>query len=395
MNVANLEVLKGLVANDKPLAAQLIQVSLETVDINSATAELKWYNLDTNGAREEPFASAQIIYGDSTEWLASWAPLAHLIESRIEGLQRLADSGVANRFSHKMAYNIFANNLVDYADEYRGIQSVVLNGLEAYSDVTLTMGKSGTWTVPPHFIDSVAHLAGFVMNVSDSIDTKNNFCVTPGWRTMRFAKPLTPGARYRAYVKMIPQAEDPTTYLGDVYILQDGIIMGMVGAIKFRRYPRILLSRFFSAPDDHAPHASRGAAPVSIKAKQEPSCAQASAQQQKPPADVQSQPTPAPAPVVPSSTPAPATVPEGKSEPTTDDDSVAARAVTLIAREAGLDQTDMKDDVSFSALGVDSLMSLVIAEKFREELGVTVSGSLFLEYPTVGDLKQWLLEYYS
>jgi monodictyphenone polyketide synthase len=40
-------------------------------------------------------------------------------------------------------------------------------------------------------------------------------------------------------------------------------------------------------------------------------------------------------------------------------------------------------------------MSLVISEKFREALGVTVTGSLFLEYPTVGDLKSWLLEYYS
>lgn len=40
-------------------------------------------------------------------------------------------------------------------------------------------------------------------------------------------------------------------------------------------------------------------------------------------------------------------------------------------------------------------MSLVIAEKLREQLGIAVSGSLFLEYPTVGDLRAWLLEYHS
>jgi acyl carrier protein len=44
---------------------------------------------------------------------------------------------------------------------------------------------------------------------------------------------------------------------------------------------------------------------------------------------------------------------------------------------------------------VDSLMSLVIAENFREQLGVTVSGSLFLEYPTIGDLRAWLEEYHG
>jgi monodictyphenone polyketide synthase len=67
----------------------------------------------------------------------------------------------------------------------------------------------------------------------------------------------------------------------------------------------------------------------------------------------------------------------------------------LVANEAGLELDDLKDEASFASLGIDSLMSLVIAEKFREQFGITVGGSLFLEYPTVGDLRAWLLEYYS
>lgn len=50
---------------------------------------------------------------------------------------------------------------------------------------------------------------------------------------------------------------------------------------------------------------------------------------------------------------------------------------------------------TFVEVGVRSLMSLVIAEKLREQLGIAVSGSLFLECPTVGDLRAWLLEYHS
>lgn len=61
------------------------------------------------------------------------------------------------------------------------MQSVVLNDLEAYVDVTLTTGAAGgTWTILPFFIDSMCHLAGFVMNASAAIDTRTNFCVTPG-----------------------------------------------------------------------------------------------------------------------------------------------------------------------------------------------------------------------
>ncbi|KAI7788174.1 hypothetical protein LA080_012239 [Diaporthe eres] len=70
-----------------------------------------------------------------------------------------------------------------HAEKYRGMQSVVLHGPEAYADITLsTAVAGGTWKVPPFFIDSVCHLAGFAMTVSDAVvDTRADFCVTPGW----------------------------------------------------------------------------------------------------------------------------------------------------------------------------------------------------------------------
>lgn len=325
----------------------------------------------------EPFATANIFYGNSNQWLDSWIPVTHLVQGRIEALERLAAEGVANRFSRTMAYTLFASNLVDYADKYRGMQSVVLHQLEAFADVKLTEEKSGTWTVPPYFIDSVAHLAGFIMNVSDAIDTKRDFSVTPGWSSMRFAKPLIARSRYRSYVRMIPTTEDTNVYLGDVYILQDDVIIGMVGGIKFRRYPRLLLSRFFSAPDE----AGTAAAAIAPKPVISTPAVTVVAEPAKP--------DPSPEILQPSST-APAL-----GVNSIDSDSTAAKAMLLVANEAGLELDDLKDEASFASLGIDSLMSLVIAEKFREELGITVGGSLFLEYPTVGDLRAWLVEYYS
>jgi len=393
-------VLKGLVANNNPDKAQLIRVSVSTADINTNAAEMKWYNVQPDGTIDEPFASATLYFGDAKEWLASWVPMKHLIESRVADLERLAENGVANRFNRNMAYRLFADSLVDYHSKYRGMSSVVLHELEAFADVVLTTEKGGSWTVPPYFIDSVAHLAGFIMNVSDGIDTKTNFCVTPGWRSMRFAKPLVAGAKYRSYVKMIPSADDPTTYFGDVYIMQDGVVMGMVDGIEFHRYPRILLSRFFSAPDDSkAPPVAQAAASSSSPAKAVPAvkyavpmpkAAAAPATASKPVVASTPAPSPAsaPAPVV-AAAPGPAPAVEAN------DDTTTAKAIKIIAEEAALDLVDLTDDASFANLGVDSLMSLVIAEKFREQLGVVVSGSLFLEYPTIGDLRSWLTEYYN
>lgn len=130
------------------------------------------------------------------------------------------------------------------------MHSVVLYDLEAYADMPLSTGAAdGTWTVPPSFINSVCHLTVFVMNASDAIDPRANFCVPPGWGSLRLARPLVAGGRYRSYVRMIPDTADPTVYHSDVYVLQhdggegDGEIVGVMHAMKFRRYPRVLLSR--------------------------------------------------------------------------------------------------------------------------------------------------------
>ncbi|KAK4168184.1 hypothetical protein QBC43DRAFT_309829 [Cladorrhinum sp. PSN259] len=384
MNMANLQVYKGLVANQSLDKPQLIRVSITTPDINTNVADLAWYNVHADGSIDEPFANANLYFGNATEWLDSWIPMKHLVDGRIADLERLAQAGVANRFTHNMAYLLFANNLVDYADKYRGMHSVVLHELEAFADIVLTTDKSGSWTVPPYFIDSVAHLAGFIMNVSDAIDTKTNFCVTPGWKSMRFAKKLTPGAKYRSYVKMIPTADDPTTYFGDVYIMQDDAIIGMVGGIEFHKYPRILLSRFFSAPDDSK------APPVAKAPAKAPASTPA-------PAPVAAPAAPAPVAAAPAPTPAAAPAPAAAAPaaPVADADSTTSKAINIVAAEAGLDLEELVDEASFAELGIDSLMSLVIAEKFRDELGVVVSGSLFLEYPTIGDLRAWLDEYYN
>lgn len=407
MDISSLVVREGLVAQKNTSVPQLIRIAISTADITSGLAHLEWHNIAADGIsliEEEPIVTATVRYGSSATYLSEWSPLRHLVQSRVQDLARLADEGIANRLSRNLAYRLFAANLVNYADKYRGMHNVVLHGLEAYADIVLSQGGGGSWTVPPFFIDSVCHLAGFVMNVSDAIDTANNFCVTPGWDSLRLARPLVPGGRYRSYVKMIPTAEDASVYFGDVYILaheeDGGEVIGVMRAIKFRRYPRVLLNRFFSAVDVkntakgvpapvHVAKAPAAPAPVSV-----PISALASAAAPAPaPATaipVAAKPTPPP-PAVPTPSPAPKTAPE----PAAAQDSVAAKAMLLVAAEAGIDVSELHDDASFANIGVDSLMSLVIAEKLREQLGVNVSGSLFLEYPNVGDLRAWLVEYYS
>jgi len=66
-------------------------------------------------------------------------------------------------------------------------------------------------------------------------------------------------------------------------------------------------------------------------------------------------------------------------------------ALKIISEESGVAITDFTDDSMFSDVGIDSLLSLIIISRFREELDVDINmDSLFMDYPTVGTLKTFL-----
>lgn len=68
------------------------------------------------------------------------------------------------------------------------------------------------------------------------------------------------------------------------------------------------------------------------------------------------------------------------------------RALQIVSEESGLAMDDLTYDTNFSEAGVDSLLSLVITSRFQDELELDIAHeSLFLDCPTVADLKQLLV----
>ena len=161
----------------------------------------------------------------------------------------------------------------------------------------------------------------------------------------------------------------------------------MVGGIQFRRYPRILLSRFFSPPDSTVARTFAEIAPAAAPTVVATPQMSTHATVLTTTSALAKMPKSAPVTV--------RTLPVVIPPVTSVADSISAKAVAMIAAEAGLGPDDLSDEVGFADIGVDSLMSLVISEKFRQDLSITVGGSLFLEYPTVGALRGWLEEYYN
>lgn len=68
------------------------------------------------------------------------------------------------------------------------------------------------------------------------------------------------------------------------------------------------------------------------------------------------------------------------------------RALQIIAEETGVETSQLDDEAELADCGVDSLLSLIITSRFRNELDLELeSEALFLEHPTVGKLKRTLM----
>ena len=65
----------------------------------------------------------------------------------------------------------------------------------------------------------------------------------------------------------------------------------------------------------------------------------------------------------------------------------ASRVLETVAEELGVEISELTDDTAFADLGLDSLLSLTIIGKLREELDLEVESSLFMDQLTVDDLK--------
>ncbi len=362
MNVANMEVIKPLIAKVDG-SSQILKLTA-TIDTARNTAKLLFSSGSERATAEH--AHCTVTFSEKAGWLTEWERTTYLIQSRIDWLQDAEKSGKASKIGRGLAYKLFAA-LVDYDPKYRGMEEVTLSSenMEATSKVSFqTKPTDGTFMCSPYWIDSVAHISGFIVNGSDAVDSKNQVYVSHGWESLRVAEPFSQEKTYRSYVKM--QAAGGKMLAGDVYVFDGNRVIAVVGGLKFQCIPRVVLNQLL-------PPIS-GAAPVA-------------------------RPTPAikPAPVK--------AAPVKKQKETSQVSkrnlmtvnkkltTVTQQTMEILAREVGVGMDELVDNIAFTDLGVDSLMSLTASGRIREELEIEVHSSMFLDHPTIGQFKQALRQF--
>ena len=224
---------------EKPLIAkgqgtQLFRATI-TADWNTSSAIVTYYSVTPDGRKTVDHAKCTVEYGDGNTWLEKWKREEYLIKHRIQMLHAAVSEGQIDRIKRGMAYKLFSS-LVHYDQMYRGMEEVALDSseLEATARVALKVTENdGKFHTSPCWIDSLGHLSGFIMNANDSVDSSSQVYINHGWDSMRCCTKLSNEKTYQTYVKM--QQVNKTMFSGDVYILEDGAIVGVNRGVQVRQ----------------------------------------------------------------------------------------------------------------------------------------------------------------
>lgn len=374
MNVRKLEIIKPLIAKARDtVEPQVLRITV-TAERPLGLVKFSYNSISRDGNVGDLHASCVVEYGDTKSWLADWSRLAYLFRSRIDVLAQGADAGRFKKVNREQAYEAFSS-LVTYGKQFHGMKEVILDSknFEATSLIEFRATESdGDFEANPYWIDNIAHLSGFILNGSDAVDSKKQVYISHGWESLQMVRPLSARRSYRNHVRM--HRGPKQTMVGDVYVFDGEDMVALVGGVKFQAIPRSLLNKLLpptngagaypkvqahspingtaSHPRAH-PNIENKSAPVSIETTDEPTTS----------------------------------IPHSQRGT----GSIITEFVSIIAGELGLDPSDLSDGAAFTDVGLDSLMSLTITGRMREELEIDVPTSLFVDNATVGEAKVAIL----
>ena len=375
MDVRHLEITKPVIAKGRDAKEEQLLRITATAERPLRLVKVAYNSISRDGSDGELHASCDVQYEDAKSLLADWSRFDYLFRSRIDVLAQGADAGKYKKVSRGQAYEAFSS-LVQYDKKYRGMKEVILDSknFEASSLIDFQATENdGDFEANPYWIDNIAHLSGFVLNGSDAVDSKKQVYISHGWESLQMVRPLSGRRSYRNHVKM--HRGPGKRMVGDVYVFDGDNMVALVGGVKFQAIPRSLLNRLLPPINGAAarPEAQALSSRNGIFGERETGrptvekklnlAANKSTYQPKP----------------------------SLSHPQNGNDSVIPKFLSIISEELGVETSELRDEAAFVDVGLDSLMSLTVTGRMREELEMDVPTSLFVDHATIGEAKSAIL----
>lgn len=359
-NVSNMVVPKTLIF-DETLEKHVLRLKV-TANIAAGYADLVWTTGEGNKKTEH--AVCKVLYGNTDDWASEFERSDYLIKGRIDALKAAEKVGQASKIGRGLAYKLFAA-LVDYDHRYRGMEEVILDSsvCEATAKVVFqTTEKDGSYHFSPFWIDSCCHISGFMINGTDAVDSREQVFISHGWGSMRFIEIPVATKEYRTYIRM-QQVKGTKIMSGDGYVFDGDRLIGITGDLRFQSIPRKILNMVLPP---------RGAAAAGI-ARSAPVA----------------KPTPKAAPAKEKKVLTPSNISQVNKKLT----SVITKVMDILAKEVGVSEDELADNIAFADLGVDSLMGLTVSGRIREDLDLDINSHVFVDHPTIGSFKSYMQQF--
>lgn len=390
VEIADLVVEKALIPHGA--GPQLVRTSAEA-SWDKKTAKCKFYSVNADGKTTLEHAWCTLRFTEKSAVLPQVQKNIPGYVKRLEALKKRASEGKAIRVSGPAAYKMIGT-LAQFHPDYRAVDEIVLDSenFEASSVVSFSSVKAqGSFATHPAFIDVLTQTAGFVMNCRDSNDLETDMFVNHGWKSLQVYDEISTKKSYKTYVKMVKTAGG--LWEGDTAMLDGDKVIAYFKGVELKWVPRgvfkvILASASAQNPYKTKKTPAKAGPPQKTIAPQPVKPQSAHAGKPAAPIKIQVEPKPEPEKIqVPQPTPAP--VVEAPRQRNTEK---VDPAMLIVSEETGISLEDLTDECAFADVGVDSLLSMVISSRFREELGLDldVEFSIFLDLPTVKDLKDFL-----
>ncbi|KAH8585883.1 beta-ketoacyl synthase [Bisporella sp. PMI_857] len=382
VDVSNLSVEKALIPHSQ--GPQILRTS-STVDWTTKRAELKFCSVNDSGKVTVEHGECSIIFRNKDQLKEIQQKVQEYL-SRIEYLRKGAESGRLLRLSQTYAYKLIGA-LAQFHPDYRAADEVTLDSSTMEASASVSFGQvvsNGTFSTHPAYIDVLTQTAGFVMNAKESTDLAIQVFVNHGWQSFQIFEEISKNKSYKIYVKMAQ--DEGEFWRGDTIMLDGTTVVAFFKGVTLRAVPRKVFNMVLDAANTKPPKKNQTPPPARTTPAPGPKAV-------KPPTKVTQIP-----PVVELVPPvqvirkvelaeaAVLSVASPRSSPQ------MASALAIISEETGLALSDLTDDSVFSEIGVDSLLSMVISSRFREELGLDLDleFSLFLDLPTIKHLRDFI-----
>lgn len=367
MDVAHMEVFRPLVVLPDS-RDQLIKVSASR---SAGVDSVEVYFSSENGHESNDHAHCTVHLGNGNAWKGEWARNSYLVKTRMDGLINSANTGaVVHRILGPMVYKLFSA-LVLYDEKYRGLKEVFLDSTlnEAAAEVKFQPSAgNGQFTYSPYWIDSIVHLAGFVLN--GNVTTPEDIVyISHGWESLRIAGALSEDTSYTSYVRMQPSG-GRGVFVGDVYIFEGDEVVAVCGGLKFQEMKKNILGTLLSR-SSKLPTKMESTHVSGRNATAEPSAGLRTSSK------VQS---------------ASKLVVQTRMDPSSNRTSPApmfSQVLDIIAAEVGLGVSDLVDETNFEEAGIDSLLKISITSKLRAQMALDLPTSIFTSYGTVAELRDY------